>query len=133
LEVHDEVRAISVNAWFSLGRHGVGLHFQRKPGSISEALVLRRPGRGKVWEVLIDNTTMARLSELEEAVSAVDYELERLGRAVAASALPSAIWRQPPPSGVSETDVLQKALWTKLHHPTVSVRKRSSDGQGLAT
>lgn len=133
LEVHDEVRAISVNAWFSLGRHGVGLHFQRNPGSISEALVLRRPGRGKVWEVLIDNTTMARLSELEEAVSAVDYELERLGRAVAASALPSAIWRQPPPSGVSETDVLQKALWKRLHQPTVSVRKRSSDGQGLAT
>jgi superfamily II DNA or RNA helicase len=115
LEVHEEVRAISANAWFSLGRHGVGLHFQRRPGSVSEALVLRRPGRGKVWEVLIDNTTMARLSELEEAVSAVDYELERLGRAVATSALASAIWRQPPPGGVSQADILQKALWEKLH------------------
>lgn len=115
LEVHEEVRAISVNAWFSLGRHGVGLHFQRKPGSVSEALVLRRPGRGKVWEVFIDNTTMARFSELEEAVSAVDYELERLGRSVATSALASAIWRQPPPGGVSQADILQKALWEKLH------------------
>lgn len=115
LEVHEEVRAISVNAWFSLGRHGVGLHFQRKPGSVSEALVLRRPGRGKVWEVFIDNTTMARFSELEEAVSAVDYELERLGRSVATSALASAIWRRPPPGGVSQADILQKALWEKLH------------------
>jgi superfamily II DNA or RNA helicase len=115
LEVHEEVRAISVNAWFSLGRHGVGLHFQRKPGSVSEALVLRRPGRGKVWEVFIDNTTMARFSELEEAVSAVDYELERLGSSVATSALASAIWRRPPPGGVSQADILQKALWEKLH------------------
>ncbi len=115
LEIHEEVRAISVNAWFSLGRHGVGLHFQRKPGSVSEALVLRRPGRGKVWEVFIDNTTMARFSELEEAVSAVDYELERLGRSVATSALASAIWRRPPPGGVSQADILQKALWEKLH------------------
>ena len=115
LEVHEEVRAISANAWFSLGRHGVGLHFQRKPGSVSEALVLRRPGRGKVWEVLIDDTTMARLSELEEAVSAVDYELERLGRSVATSALASAIWRKPPPGGVSQADILQKELWEKLH------------------
>ena len=115
LEVHEEVRAISANAWFSLGRHGVGLHFQRKPGSVSEALVLRRPSRGKVWEVLIDDTTMARLSELEEAVSAVDYELERLGRSVATSALASAIWRKPPPGGVSQADILQKELWEKLH------------------
>jgi hypothetical protein len=86
-----------------------------KPGFASEALVLRRPGRGKVWEVLIDDATMARFSELEEAVSAVDYELERLGRAVATSALPSAIWRQAAPGCASEANILQKALWEKLH------------------
>lgn len=121
LEIHEEVRAISVNAWFSLGRHGVGLHFQRKPGSVSEALVLRRPGRGKVWEVFIDNTTMARFSELEEAVSSVDYELERFGRHAATSALPSAIWRQPAHGCASQADILQKALWEKLHkHATFS-------------
>ena len=32
LEANDEVRAISANAWFSLGRHGLGLHFERRPG-----------------------------------------------------------------------------------------------------
>ena len=40
-----EVRAISGNAWFSLGRHGVGLHFERRPGRPSEVVVLKRPGR----------------------------------------------------------------------------------------
>ena len=35
LEADVEVRAISGNALFSLGRHGVGLHFQRRPGRAS--------------------------------------------------------------------------------------------------
>ena len=68
LEVHQDVRAISGNAWFSLGRHGLGLHFQRAPGKISEVVILRKIGRGKVWEVLIDEKPMERFSQIEEAV-----------------------------------------------------------------
>ena len=115
LEVHEEVRAISANAWFSLGRHGVGLHFRMKSGSVREALVLRRPGRGKVWEVLMDDAKMARFSELEEAVSSVDYELEKFGRDAANSALPSAPWRLAAPGCLSQADILQKAVWERLH------------------
>ena len=114
-EVHEDVRAISGNAWFSLGRHGLGLYFEMKPGATREALVLKRPGRGKVWEVLMDGATMARFSELEEAVCAVDYELERLGRSVALSALPAAPWRQATAGGAPPTKVLQQALWEKLN------------------
>jgi ATP-dependent helicase IRC3 len=96
LEVHEEVFAISPNAWFSLGRHGLGLHFERARGSTSELLVLRRPGRGKVWEVTLDGRTMDRFSIIEEAVEAVDFELERRGRLTAASARPDAPWRRAP-------------------------------------
>jgi ATP-dependent helicase IRC3 len=110
LEVHDGIRAISQNAWFSLGRHGLGLHFEHAPGVIGEALVVKRPGRGKVWEVLLDGKPAARFGELEEGVAAVDYELERKGRPTAFSALPSASWRR---SG--SADALQTALWDRLH------------------
>jgi ATP-dependent helicase IRC3 len=113
LEVHADVRAISANAWFSLGRHGVGLHFHQPSGKPREALVVKRSGRGKVWEVLLDGVSMARFSEFEEGVSAVDYELERRGRSVALSARPDAAWRRTGP-GVSPED-LQNALWQRLH------------------
>lgn len=94
LEVHDDVRAISANAWFSLGRRGLALLFETKPGKLSEVLALKRPGRGKVWEVVLDGKAMARFSKLEDAVAAVDYEVERRGRHAALSALPSAAWRR---------------------------------------
>ena len=95
LVTDEEVRAISPNAWFSLGRHGVGLHFERRPGRASEALVLKRPGRarGKNWEVTVDGRVVDRYARMEEAVEAVDYELARMGRLTAASARPDANWR----------------------------------------
>ncbi len=114
LEVHQEVRAISGNAWFSLGRHGVGLHYEKFPGQASEVVVLKRPGHGKVWEVLMDDKAMARFSQLEEAVAAVDYELERRGRATAMSALPTASWRQGAPERIKPAETLQRALWEKI-------------------
>ncbi len=107
LEVHQEVRAISGNAWFSLGRHGVGLHYEKFPGQASEVVVLKRPGHGKVWEVLMDDKAMARFSQLEEAVAAVDYELERRGRATAS-------WRQGAPERIKPAETLQRALWEKI-------------------
>ncbi|MFO0647839.1 MAG: DEAD/DEAH box helicase [Polyangiales bacterium] len=95
-EVDVEVTAISRNAWASLGRHGLALHFERAAGHISEALVLSRAPRGKRWEVTLDGAVMARFSKLEEAVEAVDYELSRRGRAVESSARSTAPWRRAP-------------------------------------
>ncbi len=97
LVTDDEVRAISGNAWFSLGRFGVGLHFERRPGELREALVLTRGARGKRWEVTFDGRPMSRFSRLEEAVEAVDYEVARMGRSVAESALAQANWRRATP------------------------------------
>jgi superfamily II DNA or RNA helicase len=101
LDVNHEVRAISGNAWFSLGRHGVGLHFARSSNAISTATVLARAPRGKRWEVAIDERVMERFSTLEEAVQAVDYEIDRRGRLAGASARHDAAWRYaPPPPGL---------------------------------
>lgn len=114
LEVHEDVRAISGNAWFSLGRHGLGLHFEKAPGKASEVVVLKRPGRGKVWEVLMDEKSMARFSTLEDAVAAVDYELDQRGRATALSALPTAPWRQRASAQGRQAIALQQALWERI-------------------
>ena len=89
LELNLDARAISANAWFSLGRHGVGLNFARAPSSFSAVTVLARGTRGKRW----DHQVMDRFSTLEEAVQAVDYEIDRRGRAASASARDDAPWR----------------------------------------
>ena len=114
LEVHEEVRAISGNAWFSLGRHGLGLHFEKAPGKISEVVVLRKPSRGKTWEVLVDDKPMARFSQLEEAVAAVDYEVDQRGPAAALSALPSAAWRLQEATQSGHPKSRQLALWDRI-------------------
>jgi superfamily II DNA or RNA helicase len=114
LEVHQDVRAISGNAWFSLGRHGLGLHFQRAPGKISEVVILRKIGRGKVWEVLIDEKPMERFSQIEEAVAAVDYEIEQFGPKAALSALPTAPWRLENMGTEGGSESRQRALWDRV-------------------
>jgi len=98
-----DVRAISDNAWFSLGRHGLGLHYERRLGEPGEVLVLRAaaaPARGKGargkakgWEVQLDGRAVSRFTTVEQAIEAVDYELGKKGRAVAASARHEAGWR----------------------------------------
>ncbi|RYZ09780.1 MAG: DEAD/DEAH box helicase [Myxococcales bacterium] len=108
LETHEDVRAISAHAWFSLGRHGVALHFQPRPGTISEVTVLARAARGKRWEVQLDGKVRERFSTLEAAVEAVDYELSRRGPRVVASAYEGAPWR----SGVERE--LRLALWQRV-------------------
>jgi hypothetical protein len=94
LETHEDVRAISPHAWFSLGRHGVGLHFEHRPGVTGEVTVLARAARGKRWEVQMDGKVRERFSSLEAAVEAVDFELSRRGPRVLASALEGAPWRR---------------------------------------
>jgi superfamily II DNA or RNA helicase len=96
LEVHADVRAISRNAWESLGKRGLALHIERKPGKISEILVLLRGARGKRWHVEMDGKPMERFSTFEEAVAAVDYEVSAMGPAVQRSAEPAAAWRRAP-------------------------------------
>jgi superfamily II DNA or RNA helicase len=114
LEADVEVRAISGNAWFSLGRHGVGLHFERRPGRANEVVVLKRPGRarGKVWEVALDGKVMDRFSRMEDAVQAVDYEITRMGRAAAASARDDASWRTG--HGRVRAEELRLAVWKRV-------------------
>jgi ATP-dependent helicase IRC3 len=108
LETNAEVSAISANAWFSLGRHGLGLHFERRPGVSSEVTVLARAARGKRWEVSIDGRVQERFSSIEAAVEAVDYELSRRGREVAGSARPEAAWRG------TRAEALRLAVWQRV-------------------
>lgn len=96
LRVDPEVRAISGNAWASLGRLGLVLHFERKPGRIGEALVCKRGARGKRWHVSMDGKLVERFGAIEEAVAAVDYEVGQMGRGVQTSALAGAAWRSAP-------------------------------------
>ncbi|MFN0250943.1 MAG: DEAD/DEAH box helicase [Kofleriaceae bacterium] len=96
LVLHRDVRAISGNAWFSLGRHGVGLNFMRARDVVSTVTVLARSARGKRWEVAVDSRVMERFSTLEEAVQAVDYEIERRGPSARDSAQANAAWRTSP-------------------------------------
>ncbi|MBI5535226.1 MAG: DEAD/DEAH box helicase [Deltaproteobacteria bacterium] len=96
LRTDGEVRAISANAWVSLGRPGLALHFHKKPGRICEVLVLQRGARGRKWEVSMDGKAMERFSTLEEAVQAVDYEVMALGPSAASSAREDAGWRRGP-------------------------------------
>ena len=93
-EVDVDVRAVSRNAWASLGRHGLVLHFERSPGRLCEALVLSRGARGKRWEVTLDGAPVERFSNIEDAVQAVDYEVHRRGPAVESSARSGAPWRR---------------------------------------
>jgi ATP-dependent helicase IRC3 len=105
LETHEDVRAISGNAWFSLGRFGLGLHFERFPGRTAEALVLRQPASKKskrIWVVVVDGREQARFSTIEEAVMAVDYEVEQRGRRAALSAR------------AATPDALRLAVWERI-------------------
>lgn len=93
LTVHDEVLAISANAWISLGSSGLALFCHMKKRELSEILVLDSGGRGRRYIVQIDGKIQERFSSAEEAVEAVDYEIGRRGPAAMDSARPGAPWR----------------------------------------
>ena len=115
LEANQDVRAISANAWFSLGRHGLGLHFERRPGSTSEVVILQRTARGKRWEVSLDGKAKDRFSSIEAAVEAVDYEIARMGARALASAREEASWRRAPgSSSQAPADSLRLAVWRRV-------------------
>ena len=124
LELDHEVRAISPNAWFSLGRHGVGLHYACGPNVISGVVVLLRGGRGKRWEVVIDGRAVERFSTLEDAVEAVDHEIAIRGTAAQASAKHGAPWRHASPPAelhalaTTHADALRLAVWAAVKRPS---------------
>lgn len=106
MAVDPEVQAISANRWESLGSRGLAIHVylsakQARKGELSEILVLDKGGRAgsRRWRVTVDGKEMARFSKMEQAVEAVDYEIQRRGREAAESARPGAAWRR---EGVSE-------------------------------
>ena len=121
LRVDPEVRAISGNAWASLGPHGLVLHFERRPGQVCEALVARRGARGKRWHVSMDGKVVERFGTIEEAVQAVDYEVGAMGRGAQTSALAGAAWRgAAPPAGADpKTGTLAEALRLAVFHRMV--------------
>lgn len=99
-QVDAEVRALSNNAWISLGSRGLLLHFQPKPGQLALVTILAKGARGRRWLVSMQGRaagrqgeTGARFSTLEEAVQAVDWEIDQLGQGAASSALPEGKWR----------------------------------------
>lgn len=104
LGVDAEVGFVSAHAWESLGSRGLVLHVHwtksaARSGRATEVLVLdeRTARKGsKRWRVSVDGVEMARFSRIEEAVTAVDFEVERRGRQAAASARANAGWRHEP-------------------------------------
>ncbi len=107
LRVDAEVRAISPLAWESLGSRGLALHFLTGSKALSEVLVLNQGGRGKRWLVLWDDKPKARFSSLEEAVQAVDWEVEQRGAQTLRSAMTDARWRDQPIGAALATEMQQ--------------------------
>lgn len=115
--VDASVRAISALAWESLGRRGLALHLSRKQGELTEILVRSAGGRGKRWQVLLDEAEVARFSRLEDAVEAVDYEVAQMNQRAQISALPDAAWRHSPAAG----PLAEMALQARRGRPVQTV------------
>lgn len=98
LQVDSEVKAISPLAWVSLGKAGLALHWAPKPGELDEVRVLPVATRGKRWAVILQGRERARFSHADQAVAAVDWEIEQRGPRALASAQPEAAWRMQRPS-----------------------------------
>ncbi len=97
LDLNDELLAMSGNGWWSLGRKGLVLEFQQGKGRFREYAILKTPQTGrKRWVVRLDDRDKAHFSRLEDAVEAVDYEVEQLGRRATETASEWAEWRQEP-------------------------------------
>jgi len=104
LSVDSDVRAVSPNAWVSLGSRGLALHVLRGR-KVRAYRVLIRARRGRRYAVEVDGRERARFSSLPEAVEAVDYEVGRLGPRVAATARPHAAWRRQPPPPAARAEL----------------------------
>lgn len=96
LDVDPNIVAITPHEWWSLGSAGLVLFFFRKKDQFSEFLVLDR-GRGKDrYHVLLDREKVASFSTIQDAVTATDHEVQRMGRHAQQTALATASWRYKP-------------------------------------
>lgn len=101
-DIDPNIVAITDNAWWSLGSAGLALYFFKKRGEFCEFLIVRAETGRKTWSVRLDREEVATFSTLEEAVTATDYEIRRMGRHAAATARETAEWRfQPVTEGLS--------------------------------
>ena len=117
--IDPEVKAISGNAWASLGSAGLVLYYHRSRERLSEVLVLDTRQRGKSrWVVQIDGQEEARFGQLAQAVEAVDYEVEQAGPVAIQSARQDAAWRGRSPTP-RQVEAL-RALRPPRHAKTLS-------------
>lgn len=105
MKVDREVLAISPLAWVSLGRAGLALHWMPSPGQLDQARVRPVAARGKRWVATLLGDDAARFSTAEEAVAAIDWEIEQRGAKAWQSALASAPWRQAPPTTAQKVEL----------------------------
>jgi hypothetical protein len=77
------------------GSRGLVLHFYRKKNELSTFSILaQKPKTGKKYNVFLNEQLKARFSHIEEAVEAVDYEIQKMGTLAIQTALPTAPWRR---------------------------------------
>ena len=95
MDIDPNITAITDNAWWSLGSAGLALYFFRKKDLFTEFLITQPEGSGR-WSVQLDREAVASFSTLEEAVTATDYEIQKMGRVAKQTAHETASWRQEP-------------------------------------
>ncbi|MFT4979349.1 MAG: superfamily II DNA or RNA helicase [Myxococcota bacterium] len=96
LHIDPNIVAITPNEWWSLGSAGLALFFFQKRDHFSQFLVLDRGQGADRYHILLDRQKVAAFSTLQEAVSATDYEVQRMGRFAQNSAQGIAPWRFEP-------------------------------------
>jgi superfamily II DNA or RNA helicase len=109
--VHPELRAISGNGWCSLGSLGLCLHLA-SGGKVIEVRIeaTGRPGRRDRWQIRWDGKIMAHFSQIEAAVEAVDFEVDRRGPRWSAAAREDAPWRRAPVDAPRRAQLDQRGL-----------------------
>ncbi len=90
LEQREEAAAISVNAWLSLGAHGMLLYFMDRAGALRQFEL--RPEKRSGATVWLGDRKLARFSTMQAAIEAVDLELPKHGDPSSARA--TAAWRR---------------------------------------
>ena len=96
LRVNPHIIAITPNEWWSLGSAGLALFLFQNADHFSEFLILDRGQGADRYHVLLDRQKVASFSSLQDAVTATDYEVSRMGRRAQETAQATAEWRFEP-------------------------------------
>jgi len=92
MEQREEAAAISPNAWLSLGRLGMMLHFHDRKGQLRSFDLRPQAAPRRGTEVWLGDRMLARMPTMQAAIEAVDLELPEHGDPD--SARLDAAWRQ---------------------------------------